>query len=306
MDPTFYKKTGLMTTILSRDLLVRDVGDQIPTIASCVETYKVSRGTVQDAFSILEKDGGLVVGRHGKNGSIIEQLDKSKLIAYANLDPLCASMPVPLSEPLGSLATAVCRCMSEAPVSFTFAFIEGATNRVEALQRMTYDFIVVSLMSAKVFTKQHPELEIAMILHDCIYCNDYVLCVPNQKTLQPGMVIGCDTKSNDQFRLTQQVAEKYHLTIKPIPYMACISALLEHQIDATVYRKESWLIDSPSISISPIQDMEYNAVDMNTPVILTNRNNHGIAKILCSYLKEKELYQIQQLVLNHKMHFQFF
>lgn len=297
-----------MTTILSRDLLVRDVGDQIPTIASCVDTYKVSRGTVQDAFSILEKEGGLVVGRHGKNGSIIEQLDKSRLIPFANLDPLCASMPVPLSEPLGSLATAVCRCMSEAPVPFTFAFIEGATNRVEALLRMTYDFIVVSAMSAKTFAKQYPELEIAMTLHDCIYCNEYVLCInkSNGASLQPGMVIGCDAKSSDQFRLTQQVAQKYNLTIKQIPYMACVGALLEHQIDATVYRKDFWLADSPTVSTLPIEDSEYSQADMNTPVILTNRNNHGIAKILRSYLQEKELHQIQQLVLDRKMHFQFF
>lgn len=308
MDQIFYKKTGLMTTVLARILLVREVGDQSPTIVSCVDEYHVSRGVVQDSFAILENSGCLKVERHGKNGNIITQLDKNKLLQYVNLNPMCASMPVPLNDSLGSLATAVCRCMSNAPVPFTFAFIEGAANRVAALRRMTYDFIFVSGMSAKMYVEQYPELEVAMILNQCLYCNEYLICINSSGAHVPqkGMTIGCDPSCSDQYRLTQQISDQYHLNMVNIPYMSCVDALLAQEVDVIIYRNDPWIAKHPEISTLPVEDQEYSLQDMTVPVILTNRQNYGISDLLNAFLCEEQLRTIQQLVMDHKMRPQYF
>ena len=148
MNKQFYKKTGLITAYLARDLLTCSVGDKCPTIAYCTSTFQVSRGTVQDALSILENDGCISTVKKGQGGTVICAIDKDKLYKYTNLDALTASMPLPLNTALGSLATADYQLMDRCPIPFTLAFQQGAEIRIRAVKRGCYDFVVTSMMTA--------------------------------------------------------------------------------------------------------------------------------------------------------------
>lgn len=303
VERSFYKKTGLTTMALARELLCSTEGERLPTIAAYVESLRVSRGTVQDAFAILEQDGCLKIGKHGQRGSVVERLDKRRLIRYADLDALTASMPVPLNDPLRSLATAVCRVMSNCPVPFTFAFIEGAAKRVQALQRMQYDFVVVSAMTAHSALKQYPELEIAIQLPGCVYSPDYVLCInrPRATGLTPDMLVGFDPNCTDQVTLLEYLTRGEQVQIQAMPYLGCKASLLDGTVDATIYRRESWMEGLRSATILPIVGSSYNSLDMNTPALLTNQNNYSMARLLRGYLDEKRLQYIQQEVLNQRI-----
>lgn len=306
MDTTLYKKVGIATLGIARDLILSNVGDKCPTISECTEKFGVSRGTIQEAFAILESSGSVVTEKRGKKGAIIQNKDDQLLYQYAQLDSITASMPTPLNQYLMGLATAICRSMGKSSAPFTFAFIQGAYNRVKALRKNTYDMVITSYMAAKNFLTEYNELEIAMILNDCLYSKEYVIVVnsPNVTGLRDGMTFGFDPTCSDQLAIINRLSCDYDLKLLKVPYASSRFALKNHTVDAIVYRREAWLEQFASkITILPAKG--YKA-EMDVPVILVNKQNYGMDRLIRSFLDEKECAQIQNAVIDGSMEVQLY
>ncbi|MEG0542049.1 MAG: YhfZ family protein, partial [Angelakisella sp.] len=158
------------------------------------------------------------------------------------------------------------------------------------------------------FLEKHSELEIAMTLSHCLYSHEYVLCInrPDATGLEDGMVLACDPNCADQVTLIAKLARDKKIVIKNTPYTACRAALLNYEVDGMVYRHEEWLDNFTSVKKIPLTDEQYTQRDMNTPVLLVNKNNYGIKKLLQYMLDEDKIHQVQQLVLDKKMQAQYY
>ncbi len=307
MDSSFYKKSGLITLKIARDLFTMDIGEKLPTIAEYTEQFSVSRGTVQDAINLLLNNGCMELSKNGSKGSFLTSLSPERLCKYANWESLTGTMPVPLNTYLTSLTTGICHAMTGCTIPFSFAFITGSVKRMEALNKLTYDFIVVSKSTALSYLKEFPHIEGALTLRDCSYSAPYrvffsdLLC----KEVKDGMTVGIDHNCTDQAALTHSLCRDKEVKFVEIPYIGLGDAISNASVDCAIYREEKFLIER-GIHSAPINIAQYSSENAQTPVILTNMNNYGIKKLIQKYLLPKEVCEVQKKVMSGDMAVRFY
>jgi hypothetical protein len=247
--------------------------------------------------------------------------DESKLFDNAGLHFITGSMPAPLSIHHAGLATGICQAMNKCSVPFTFAFVQGAKNRVDALLREVYDFVVVTRCAAEEYMERFPELEISFPLEGCEYSYPYTLYLsrPGATEIQDGMTVAADPSSTDQWELTQMACKGKNVKLVEMPYISCNFAFLAGSVDAVIMQGEltspqpnlnnlffagERRISMADVSAIPIEGEK--AEKLRQPVVLVNRNNYGIGGILKNYLSGNLVSHIQRLVIDFKMAPQFY
>ena len=321
MIETPYRKDWQVSTSIARGMLGTEVGTRLPTISEYCETFNCSRGIVQNALSSLQEDGAIELEKQGKRGSFLTFKDNKKLIEYSGLNYITASMPPPLNIHMAGLATGICQAMGRCKLPFTFAFVQGSKNRIDALKRGVYDFVVTTKYTAKECTELNPEIEMAFPLAGCEYSQPYKLYInsPNLTEVQDGMTVAIDNSSPDHVELTKMVCEGKNVKYVEMPFITANFAFYTGQVDCMVFRdgieqnqdnllnmalKNEKCISLSDISTIPI--LQGKAADMQIPVVLTNRNNYGIVGVLKNYLAGDLVSYIQERVLNGQMAPQFY
>ena len=316
-----YRKDWYVSTSIAREIIGLKVGDRLPTISDYCQVFDCSRGIVQNALMMLQENKAIEIDKQGKKGSFLLLKDEEKLVEYSGLSHITASMPPPLNIHSAGLATGICQGISRFKVPFTFAFVQGSKNRVDALKRGVYDFVVTTLYTAKEVAALNPEIEIAFPFAECEYSPPYKLYInrPNLTGVQDGMSVAIDNSSSDHAKLTKIVCEGKHVKLVEMPFIAAIVAFYTGQVDCMVFRdgienvnenllnfalKNEKCISTANTSKIPI--MHSDAADMQIPVALINRNNYGIAGILKNYLSGELVGYIQNRVLNGQMAPQFY
>lgn len=308
MITQFYKKTGILTNYLAREFLASEVGDKCPTIAYCAETFRVSRGTVQDAMTILEESGGISTEKMRKRGTILTALNKKKLYEMSGIDTITGTMPLPLSLELQGLASGVCRSMEASPVPFAFAYIQGSSQRLKLLNRSVYDFTIASRTTAKWLMPHYPDLEIITGLADSIYSKEYTLYVSTAQGggLRNGLAAAFDPLCTDQTVLLRKLTEAYDLRYIEVPYSTQRALLLDGGCDVILVRNHPEMNASPACKAIAVPDELYDREDITTPVILGNKTNFGMNRLLSYYLKPLEISATQISILDKKMRPRFY
>jgi hypothetical protein len=321
MNSTPYKKSWLTHTRIARLMLETKLNSRIPTIREYAIIFDCASGVIQNALKGLEQAGAIELDKRGKNGTFLVRKDEEKLFDNAGLHFITGSMPSPLSIHHAGLATGICQAMNSCTVPFTFAFVQGSKNRVEAMLRKVYDFVVVTLCTAETVTSNYPELEIAFLLEDCEYSCPYTLYLnqPGLNAIQDGMTVAADPHSIDQWALTQAACKGKSVSLIEMPYISCNFAFLGGKVDAVIMQGDLSSIH-PSLNnlfvpgenshsmtkISAIPVAGENAAKLKQPVILVNKDNYGIGGILENYLSGNIVAQIQKLVIDFKMAPQFY
>ena len=316
-----YKKDWLIRTRIARFMLETELNTRILTIQEHTEIFHCSRGIVQNAFDTLQKAGAIALDKHGKNGTFLVGKDEGKLFDNAGLHFITGSMPAPLSIHHAGLATGICQAMTKCSVPFTFAFVQGAKNRVDALLREIYDFVVVTRSTAEEAMAHHPELEISFPLEGCEYSYPYTLYInrPGVTEIQDGMTVAADPTSTDQWELTQMACKGKAVKLVEMPYISCSFAFLAGNVDAVIMQGElsspqpnlnnlffvgERRISMDNVSVIPVEGEK--ADKLKQPVILVNKNNYGIGGILKNYFFGNFVAHIQRLVIDFKMAPQFY
>jgi hypothetical protein len=321
MNKIPYKKSWLTRTRIARFMIEAKLNTKIPTIHDYTETFNCARGVVQTALNSLEEAGAIELDKRGKNGTFLVSKDEDKLFENAGLHFITGSMPAPLSIHHAGLATGICQAMSQCSIPFTFAFVQGAKNRVDALLREIYDFAVVTLSTAEAMSGLHPELEIAFPLEECEYSCPYTLYVNKTGVteIQDGMSVAADPVSTDQWELTSLACKGKKVNLIEMPYISCNFAFLAGNVDAVIMQGELSSI-YPSLNnlffmnerricmdhISVVPVVGEKVEKLKQPVILVNRNNYGIGGVLKNYLSGNVVAHIQRLVIEFKMAPQFY
>lgn len=316
-----YKKDWLVGTRIARGLIGVDLNTKILTIKEYTEIFSCSRGIVQNAIDSLEKAGAITLEKRGKSGTYLIGKNEKRLFENAGLCFITGSMPAPLSLHNAGLATGICQAMSKCGVPFTFAFVQGSKNRVDALLREIYDFIVVTQYAAEEYMARYPELDLAFPLEDCEYSRPYTLYINRQGVdeIQDGMVVVADPASTDQWELTQLACAGKDVRIVEMPYISCSFAFLSGNADCVILQGELnspqpnlnnlFLSGEQRISIADVCAIQIGgekAEKLRQPVIMVNRKNYGISGILKSYLTGIAVSHIQRLVVEFKMAPQFY
>lgn len=311
----------LVSTRIARGLLGEKEGARLPTIEEYTKRLDCSRGLVQSALAQLEESGAVRLDKRGKSGTYLVGKNEERLFAEAGLQFFTGSMPAPLNIQLAGLATGVCQAMGRCIVPYTFAFVQGAKNRVDALLRQTYDFVIVTEATARKHMALHPQLQIAFALAGCAYSPPYVLHIarPDAAGLEPGMTVAVDQSSTDQWDLTQLVSRGVDVKLVHLPYISTALAFLAGEVDAVVQRGTLADLrgDAQAFSAAmkprilpedvtslPIERGQDPA--MQLPVVLVNKNNEGITGILEQYLSGAVVSYIQNRVVQYQMSPQFY
>ena len=290
-----FKKSGMLLSMLARDFLTMQIGEQVPTISQYVEQFEVSRGVVQDVLLFLQEEKCIILLKRGVKGSILIEKSMRKLFKYTEWNYIKGIMPTPINPYLRSLATAILGLMKEKEIPFSFSYIMGGERRSLLLDNQAYDFCIVSENTALRFVSQCENLEVAMQLSPSIYSPEYALFInkPSATGVEDGMVVSIDSACYDQSLLSRQCAEGKNVTF--VEHSAVNSAELfnERKIDVLVTRNFKWYRDDGTVTVLPIP----STIADKYPVLLTNRNNYGIKRLLTACMDPAEIFKRQRAVL---------
>ncbi len=309
MNTNFYKKSGIIIMNIARDFFAMKVGDRISTIFEYTEKFSVSRGIVQNALARLEAEGCIAIEKKGVKGTFLTEIDYKKLYPYTNWGSVTGTMPVPLNPFLSSLTTAVCEQMGRAPFPFSFAYVTGSEKRMEAMKNMMYDFMIVSQSSAQKYLDEYDFLSVCAVLDTCIYSPEYVIYFinPEKTEIEDGMRVGIDPTCLDQAKLTKILCQGKRVSFVEFPYIAIEDLTRERKVDCVVYRILDWCNDDARLGIVRLGDVPgFSEKETKTPVILTNKENYGIDRLLQQYMNPEEMSQIQTEVLFGKRAVKFY
>ena len=316
-----YRKEWAVGTSIAKSFIGTAVGSRIPTVKEYAELFSCSRGIVQNALAYLEDRNVITLEKQGKKGTFLVEKSEKDLFACSGLTNLTASMPPPLNLHLAGLATGICQGMSRCELPFTFAFVQGAKNRTEALLRGSYDFVVTTEHAAKVQMAKHEELAIAFPFVDCEYSLPYKLYInhPNKSGMEDGMTIAVDPSSSDQIELTRQVCADKNVRILEMPLISSSYAFYKGEVDCIIFRdgledsahnllnfalQHEHCIPKEQISVIPLQSEKID--QMQIPVALISRKNYGMGGILQNFIANSTVGEIQKKVLDGLMAPQFY
>lgn len=320
MSEVQYRKEWIASSGIARGLISAQEGERLPTLDEYAGVFECSRGMVQRALAFLEEQGSVVLERCGKQGTFLQAKNEEKLFESAGLRFLTGSMPTPLNLHLAGMATGVCQAMGRCVAPFTFAFVQGGKNRVGALQRGVYDFVIVTRATAERCLPENPLCEEAFALVGCEYSPPYVLYVnrPGAQGVWDGMTLAADPASRDQWELTKAVSAGKDVHIVEMPYIGASQAFFGGEVDGVVFREEGAELlaqarlglvgdkaaNLKDISVVPIEGGGAQA--LQAPVVLVNRKNYGMTGILKRYLGGELVGYIQGQVVQHRMPPQFY
>jgi len=295
--PKQYKKSWTIMTRIARDILCLSLGDQLPTVQEFSERYQSSRGIVQNALKELQDSDAITIEKRGKVGCFLTAVDGAKLFDAADLQYITGSMPPPFTDYHSSLATAVCSAFKPCPVTFNFAFMHSSDNRLRALQRVVYDFVIVSLHAAKALIKKCPDVEIAMVFDHCLYAPQFMLYsnIPGAMEITDGASVAVDPNSSDQYEITMKLCQGKQVNFICEPYIKSGDVFASGRADFVVFRNGERKRLAPAATI---QIPQYQDEDMTIPAILVSKKRYALDRILAKYLSVELIHQVQQEVLS--------
>jgi len=300
MNSAQYKKGWLVTTGIAKMLIGAEPGERIATIQEYVSLLGASRGMVQNALQTLQDEGAAALEKRGKLGTFITAMDQAALFRLADIQYITGSMPTPFTHAFAGLATGVSLHMEHCPAPFNFAFVQGAGNRVDALRRGVYDFVILSEAAAAQHAANDPAFEIAATLHCCRYGEPYVFCSRGEEITAPmdGMTIAADPRATDQFRITRQLCEGRDVELIQCAFSTCRAMFLERAVDCVVYPREDWT-QMEGIWTHELPGLAQR--ELHTPSLLILKSNAVMGRILRACLADDEIAGIQKQVMERKM-----
>ena len=315
-----YRKEWYVGTSIAKGFIGMELGDRIPTITDYADAFSCSRGIVQNSLNFLEEQRAVTLDKQGKKGTYLSAKDEGQLFRYSGLNHLTASMPPPVNRHFAGLATGICNGMSQCPIPFTFAFVQGSENRVQALASGAYDFVVTTQSAAEACLEKYPDLEIAFPFENAEYSLPYKLYInkPGKTDIEDGMVIAVDPTSADHVTISEKICQGKDVVVKEMPLISGVYAFYTGDIDCIVFRdglenNSSNLVNlvlRNKNSISPIEiseiPIEEANRDLQRPVALVHRSNYGMVGILGKYLSGETVGFIQKQVLSGNMVPQFY
>ncbi|PKM49293.1 MAG: hypothetical protein CVV02_16760 [Firmicutes bacterium HGW-Firmicutes-7] len=297
MKSSLMQKHGVVAVNLARELISKEEGDRLETVAVYAEKFGSARGTVQSALSLLKENNAIKVQSKGHLGSYLTYIDYKKLWEYTDFGNCLGVMPLPYSKLYEGLATGLYQIAEESVIPFNLAYMRGSKMRVFGVLDERYDFAIMSKYSAKECIAEGMNIECIADFGGHSYVNKHALILSSgRKGLEDGMKIAIDKTSMDISSLTKKVCAEYKVEYVEMPYNQIIKNILSGNIEGAVWSIDEILdknIDLMYLDINSYIEEE----DDTAAVIVVKSDNEGMKNFIKKVIDVKSVLKIQQEVV---------
>lgn len=301
MKSNLMQKHGLATIQLARELIYKEEGERLETVAAYAEKFGFARGTVQAAFALLKENKAIDLQPRGHLGTYLIFINYRKLWEFTDLGNCMGVMPLPYSKLYEGLATGIYHVAGESVVPLHLAYMRGASLRVQGIINERYDFAVMSGFSANEFINQGFEIERIIDFGRRSYVNKHgLILAKHYDRLSDGMKIAIDKTSLDIYALTKKVCDGYKVEYIELPYNQIIESIMVGAIDGAV-----WSIDeilNKNVDLNYIDIDNFIDEDEDTKaVIVIKEGNESMKSFLQKIISIEKVIDIQKQVVSGEL-----
>lgn len=164
-------KHGELVRKLAEEIIWREPGEQVPTVAELARKFDVGHGTVQRALRTLEGMGAVRLEARGHLGTYILEKDMRRLWEAAGTAVLLGGLPLPVKARVRTLAELLQGELRRAGVRVELVYMEGSRARLGQLRMRRLDFVLVSRFAAERAWENQRDVVIAKAFGCGTYCN---------------------------------------------------------------------------------------------------------------------------------------
>ena len=274
---------------LSKDILSREIENNLDTIVNYSENLELSLGTIQKALKELTDIKAIDLKKKGKYGTVIENIDYKKLLEILKINYLLCVMPITYSQRYKKIMDNITNSL-KIPIPLYFSHMRGGYVRQKLIEEGVYHFGVVSKLAAQNAIDSGFNLEIIEEFGPRTYVTKHVILKRKDCKV---INVGKDSESNDHIFLTNFNFQKNeNIKIIDIKYSEVIENLIAKKIDAAIWNYDDVLdkmihLEKHGIVIEELKENEGNLLATES-VIVIKKGNEVIKNIFKKFFdKEK-------------------
>lgn len=291
-------KNTLPLKELVKKLLELEPLEKLKTIKQYSNEIGYSVGNIQNLIKELEENNIIKIKKRGHLGSYLEEINYDKLLEIIDVQSIICSMTLPYSKKIEGLASGINKCFDK---KIIFLHVWRGRNRINLLKHEHCHFIIVSDFFAQEYLKENSELEVALDFDVGSYLTQHILLYKNQNYKK----VGIDLSSKDHQLLTKSFLDKKrNLTYINVNSDDIPNSISQGIIDCGIITFDDleWNrdISKKELSYEIITDNIYSK-NLSKAVILINKKDLWVKRIIKKYLNKKEILQHQKDVIEKKI-----
>jgi len=297
---SLFSKNGLAARKIARELIYIKKEERIPRIDDFVQKMELGRGTVQGALKVLEDLRAIQLESRGHLGTFLVYKDIHILKEIAGVGAMMGAMPLPYSPNYEGLATGLMEVSSRMNDRINLAYMRGSKQRIEGLKSRRYDFIVMSELSAEEEMAHDLSLKMAVNFGKGTYVTSHKIFLASSKNnkIEPGMKVGIDYTSIDQYKLTLLECDGLDVELVPINYMQLFENLQNGTLNAAVWNSDEIRANKAFKTVAFRNEQAKQVADKaSSSVLLIEKDRVDVNQFLAR-LDTQEILAIQQQVVN--------
>jgi hypothetical protein len=221
---------------IARALLAIDPGDRLPTVRELAARHGASVGATQEALARFEVDGAITVDRQGRESTLVRRA-LGDLWSAAEGGPLIIALPLPSTQRIEGLATALKAQLADSGVESYLVFIRGSLQRMLALRQQRCHGVVMSALAAKELCSPDEAIVLELPVGSFVKEHRVYLAGGVAVTDRPLRVV-MDRDSLDFQLLTDLEFRESGATFVAATYMQFPRLIAEHRADAVIWDVE--------------------------------------------------------------------
>lgn len=260
---------------LSKDILGREIENNLDTIINYSEHLELSLGTIQKALKELTDIKVIDLKKKGKYGTAIESIDYKKLLQVLKVDYLLCVMPITYSQRYKKIMDNIANSL-KIPIPLYFSHMRGGYVRLKLIEEGVYHFGVVSKLAAQNAIDSGFNLEIIEEFGARTYVTKHVILKRKDCRI---VNVGKDPESNDHIFLTDFNFQKNeNIKFIDIKYLEVIENLINEKIDAAIWNYDDVLdkmihLEKHGIMIEELTENEGNLLATESVIVIRKDND---------------------------------
>lgn len=280
-------------------ILIRtEEGGPLPPIRQLASRFGSSVGATQMAMARLVEEGTVEIDSRPGRGAMLIHKNVGALFAAIQDGPLLVALPLPSTERINGLATAIKASLTARGVEAYMVFIRGSRHRIAALAQDRCHIAVLSRLAARELTG--PAYDLLLTLPAGSYVLEHRVFYVPEPTSGRRLRIAIDPSSRDFERLTELEFADVDAELVPLNYLRSVRAMADGTIDAAILDSEDALMHFPpglaNRSLSERVRTELGGANLEAAFV-GRAGNAVIREIVASCFVPAEILRIQEEVI---------
>ena len=160
----------------------------------------------------------------------------------------------------------------------------------------------MSKLAAEYYINNGEDIEIVLGFDPHSYVNEHIVIFKNKedKEIKDGMNVGIDYSSIDHEILSLHQCEGKNVNYVSMIYSQILNKILSGEIDAAIWNKDDIKDNDKKFNYYSIRNEKFNYADTEA-VIVVNKNNEYLTKLLKKFLDKDQILDIQKKVVNEEI-----